>query len=91
MEKLEPAKERLQLIKSFAQDEESQTTQSARRSDADTQVSSTERKVLYAVTRRSSVEAESEEAVSISKAQLINKINFINFQDRTLLLNFKHH
>ncbi|MGD9083677.1 MAG: PilZ domain-containing protein, partial [Desulfobacterales bacterium] len=90
MEKLEPAKERLQLIKSFAQDEESQTTQSARRSDADTQVSSTERKVLYAVTRRSSVEAESEEAVSISKAQLINKINFINFQDRTLLLNFKH-
>ncbi|MGD9348680.1 MAG: hypothetical protein PVF71_03450, partial [Desulfobacterales bacterium] len=87
---METAKERLQVIESFTQDEETQATLSAKPSDADTQISSTEKKVLYAVTRRSSAEDESTEAVSISKAQLINKINFINFQDRTLLLNFKH-
>jgi hypothetical protein len=90
MEKIESAKERLQLIESFTQDEESPRTLSAKKSDADTQISSTEKKVLYAVSRKSTVEGESAEAVSISKAQLINKINFINFQDRTLLLNFKH-
>ena len=90
MEKVESAKERMQLIESFSQDEESQRTATIKRSDADTQVSSTEKKVLYAVSRRRAAEGESAEAVSISKAQLINKINFINFQDRTLLLNFKH-
>jgi hypothetical protein len=90
MEKMETAKERLQLIESFSPDKELQRTLSSEQSDADTQISSAEKKVLYAVTRKITVEEESAKTVSISKAQLINKINFINFQDRTLLLNFKH-
>lgn len=87
---METAKKRLQLIESSTPDQESQRSLSAKQSVAAIQISSTEKKVLYAVTRRSAVEAESAEAARISKSQLINKINFINFQDRTLLLNFKH-
>ena len=66
MEKSETAEKRLQIIESYSQNEESQRTPSAKRSDVDTQVGSTEKKVLYAVTRRSAVEDESAEEVSIS-------------------------
>ncbi len=90
MEKMETAKKRLRLIESVTESVDSQRTQPTKRSDADTQISSTEKKVLYAVSRRSAENQEPTEAISVSKTQLINKINFINFQDNTLLINFKH-
>ena len=90
MEKMETAKKRLQLIEPFTEADDSQGSPSAKRSDADTQISPAEKNLLYAVSRRRGEDKGRAKAVSINKTQLINKINFINFQDRTLLINFKH-
>jgi len=90
MEKFETAQKRLQIDASFTQTGESQKTSSIEPSDDEAQVSPSDRKVIYALTRRRKEEKESAETVKIRKTHLINKINFINFQDRTLLINLKH-
>ena len=90
MEKLKTAQDTLQLVEPYSQSGDTQRIPSANPPGADTQISSTEKKALYAITRRRTQEKESAQAVRIRKAQLINKINFINFQDRTLLVNLKH-
>ena len=90
MEKIETAQDRLQLIESYGPDGDSQSALPANSLIADTKISPAEKNAFYAVTRRSAKEKESEKAVRIRKSQLINKINFINFQDRTLLINLKH-
>lgn len=38
----------------------------------------------------SSCETELKKSKSISKRDLVNKLNFLNFTDRTILVNFKH-
>ena len=76
MEKMETAKDRLQVVESHPQADDSQS-------------SPAEKNRLYAVTERNA-EEETSAGEPISRAQLINKINFINFQDKTLLINFKH-
>ncbi len=89
MEKLKTAQDSLQLVEPYSQSSDSQRIPSANPPVADSQISPAEKKALYAVTRRHT-EEEAAQAVRIRKAQLINKINFINFQDRTLLVNLKH-
>lgn len=90
MEKLKPAQDQLQLVEPFTPSGNLQTIPSVNPSDADTQISPNEKKALYALTRKRTQEIEPAETVRILKDQLINKINFINFQDRTLLVNLKH-
>jgi hypothetical protein len=90
MEKLKPAQDRLQLVEPFSQSDNSHNIPSATPLDTESQISPAEKNALYALTRRRTEEKESAETVRIRKAQLINKINFINFQDRTLLVNLKH-
>jgi hypothetical protein len=90
MEKLKTAQDTLQPVEALTPSGNSQSTPSISPSNADTQISPTEKKALYALTRRSTEEKESAQAVRIRKSQLINKINFINFQDKTLLVNLKH-
>ena len=41
-------------------------------------------------THRLLIEEKPETGKRISKTQLINKLNFINFQDGTVLINFSH-
>ena len=90
MEKLKPAQDRLQLVEAYTPSGDSQPTPTANSLDTDAQISPTEKQAIYAVTRRRTEEKESPEAIRIRKAQLINKINFINFQDKTVLINLKH-
>jgi hypothetical protein len=47
---------------------------------------------LYApeVVRKSPLKEQQETGKKVGKAQLINKLNFINFQDGTILINFSH-
>ncbi len=90
MEKLKPAQDRLQLVEPFTQSGNSQSIPSTNPLNTDTQISAVEKNAIYALTRRRPKEKESAASIRIRKAQLINKINFINFQDRTLLVNLKH-
>ncbi len=48
---------------------------------------------LHIIPRHHTVDDEVKDSVSpksISKRFLVNKLNYINFQDRTILINFKH-
>jgi hypothetical protein len=87
---METAKKNLKVIGPGTDTGESQKTRSANQIDADTQTSIAEKNDIYEVSRRTTKEKVREEAKPVSKNQLINKLNFINFQDSTLLINLKH-
>jgi hypothetical protein len=90
LEKMETSKKKPQFIEPFIENGDSDKTRSKRQSDVDPQISVTEKNDIYAVSRRTTEEKGLEDRKSISKNQLVNKLNFINFQDSTLLINFKH-
>jgi hypothetical protein len=90
MEKMETSKKKPQLIEPFIEDGNSDKTRSTSQADVDPQISVTEKTDIYAVSRRITEEKGLEDRKPVSKDQLINKLNFINFQDSTLLINFKH-
>jgi hypothetical protein len=58
--------------------------------DANTHISKKEKKDLYEVTRRKPQDSGQPEGKLVNKDQLVNKINYINFKDDTLLINLKH-
>jgi hypothetical protein len=87
---MESAKKNLQLIKPFTETGEPQTTNPISPLDVSTRINEKEKMDIYEVTQRSPSERGSEAAKPVSKNQLVNKINFINFQDATLLINLKH-
>lgn len=87
---MESAKKNLQLIKPFAEAKEQQNTNAAPRLDAATGTSEKEKISLYEVTHRITEDRDPKAGKSVNKNQLVNKINFINFQDDTLLINLKH-
>jgi len=87
---METAGKKLQLIGPLTEAEASQKTQPAKDSSADLQISAPEKNSIYEVSRRITEEKGLEDRKPVSKNQLINKLNFINFQDSTLLINFKH-
>ncbi len=90
MEKMESAKKRLQLIKPLTATERSLKTQPAKPPAEDAQISLAEKSNLYPVPRSSAEDQGLEGATTVTKAHLVNKINFLNFQERTLLINLKH-
>ncbi len=87
---MEIAKKNLKVIVPGAETSESQKTPSLDQTDSGRQISIAEKNDLYEVTRRTPKEKSREEVKPVSKNQLINKLNFINFQDSTLLINLKH-
>ena len=87
---METAKKNLKLIEQRTEADDSQKTRSANQTDADTQISITEKNDIHEVSRRTTKDKGREEVKPVSKNQLINKLNFINFQDSTLLINLKH-
>ena len=87
---METAEKKLHLIDPLAKAKDSQQTQPAEDSNADPQISVTEKKNLYEVSRRIPEVRGPESQKWIGRNQLVNKLNFINFQDGTLLINFTH-
>ena len=87
---METAEKKLQLIGPLTEAEASQKTQPVKDSDADPQISVTEKNSIYEISRRITEEKNPEDRKPVDKNQLVNKLNFINFQDSTLLINFKH-
>jgi len=87
---METSKKKLELIGPFIEAGDSHKIQSALQPDADPQVSVTEKNDIYEISRRITDDKGLEDRKSVSKNQLVNKLNFINFQDGTLLINFKH-
>ena len=87
---METAGKKLHLSGPLTEAEASQKTQPAKDSNADPQISKTEKNSIYEVSRRGTEEKGLDDRKPVSKNQLINKLNFINFQDSTLLINFKH-
>jgi len=87
---MEIAKKNLKLIEPGTEDDDSQKTRSVNQTDTDTQTSQAEKNDIYEVSRRGTKEKHREEVKSVSKNQLANKLNFINFQDSTILINLKH-
>ena len=87
---METSKKKPQLIESFFEDGDSPDPSSTDESNVDPQISVTERYDIYEVSRRVTEEKDLEDRKPVSKNQLINKLNFINFQDSTLLITLKH-
>ena len=87
---MEIAKKNLKLIEPGTEAGDSQKTRSVNQTDTDAQISIAEKNDIYEVSRRTTKEKSREEVKSVSKNQLINKLNFINFQDSTLLIHLKH-
>jgi hypothetical protein len=90
MEDMETAGKKLLLIEPVREAEDSQKTRPAKDSDANPQISVTEKNNLFEVSRRIPEDRRPEGRKLIGRNQLVNKLNFINFQDSTLLINFKH-
>ena len=87
---METSKKKPQLIEPFIEDGDSDEARSTGQADVDRQISTTEKTDIYAVSRRLTDDKGLEDRKPVSKNQLVNKLNFINFQDSTLLINFKH-
>ena len=87
---MESAKKNLQLIKPLTETSKLQHTDSASRLDLTTRVNEKEKMYIYEVTQRITQDKGPEAGKPVNKNQLVNKINFINFQGETLLINLKH-
>jgi hypothetical protein len=87
---MERAKKNLQLIEpdTDVSNQESGDTPTAAL-DSQKLLSSEKYDRLPAIRRHSQIEDQDTEK-SVAKTQLINKLNFINFQDETVLINFNH-
>ena len=90
MEKMESSKKKAELIDPLIEARNSHKIRSAVQPDADPQISVTEKNDIYEVSRRITEDKGPQDRKPVSKNQLVNKLNFINFQDSTLLINFKH-
>jgi hypothetical protein len=87
---METAKKNLQVIETRPEASNLQKTRSATRVDVKTKIKETETFDIYPVSRRSTPDSGQKEGKPVTKNQLVNKINYINFQDNTLLINLKH-
>ena len=86
---METAGKELQLIEPLTE-EDSQKTRPVKDSEDHTQVSVTEKSNIYEVSHRTAEDPALADRKAVGKNQLVNKLNFINFQDSTLLVNLKH-
>ena len=87
---MEIAKKNLKVIVPDTNTGDSQKTRSASQTGTDPQIGIAEKNDIYEVSRRTTKAKSREEVKPVGKNQLINKLNFINFQDSTLLINLKH-
>ena len=90
MEKMETSEKKLEVIEPFTEAGDSHKTRSAVQPDADPQISAIEKNDIYEASHTITADKGLEDRKPVSKNQLVNKLNFINFQDSTLLINLKH-
>ena len=90
MEDMETAEKKLQLLELLPESKDSQKTQPVKESNADPQISVAEKNNLIEVSRRTTEDRELEGRKPVAQQQLVNKLNFINFQDGTILINLQH-
>ena len=84
---METAKKKLQLVEALTEADDPKKNLPI---NAGTRISVTEKADIYEASRRSTEGKGAEAGKPVGKNRLINKINFLNFQDGTLLINFKH-
>jgi len=58
--------------------------------DTNTEVSSQETEIIFQADQQSTEASNNETGKQLSKEYLVNKLNFTNFQDGTILIHFKH-
>ncbi|NNK86053.1 MAG: hypothetical protein HKO91_10945, partial [Desulfobacterales bacterium] len=58
--------------------------------DTDLKATRQEKEEIFQVRQQRSEESKNETGKQLSKEYLVNKLNFTNFQDDTILINFKH-
>jgi len=87
---METAKKNLKLITPSTEISDPQRTSTPLSLDVETQISKKEKRDIYEVTRRKEQDRGPDEGKAVHKDQLVNKINYINFKDDTLLIILKH-
>ena len=88
---MESAKKNLTLIETHTDTSSLEEKDPTTASDpANHEVLSQERADHFSVASRQSQFEELDTEIKVDKTQLINKLNFINFQDGTVSVNFKH-
>lgn len=58
--------------------------------DTNTEVTVQEKEEIFQANQQSTEASNNETGKQLSKEYLVNKLNFTNFQDGTILINFKH-
>ncbi|MBW2606564.1 MAG: PilZ domain-containing protein [Deltaproteobacteria bacterium] len=58
--------------------------------DTNTEVTAQEKEEIFQANQQSTEASNNETGKQLSKEYLVNKLNFTNFQDGTILINFKH-
>ena len=86
---MESAKKSLQLIDANVEISERKTSESASEALTKTRVRGHEKIAISIITPQLAEEKE-ELRKPVNKSRLINKLNFLNFQDGSILVNFKH-
>jgi hypothetical protein len=87
---METSEKKLELIEPFTEAGASHKARSEVQPDADPQISVIEKNDTHEVSHTITEDKGLEDRKPVSKNQLVNKLNFINFQDSTLLINLKH-
>jgi hypothetical protein len=86
---MESAKKSLQLIDANVEISERKTSESASDALTKTRIRGHEKIAISKITPQLAEEKE-ELRKPVNKTRLINKLNFLNFQDGSILVNFKH-
>jgi hypothetical protein len=87
---MEPAKKNLQLIDSSIEISKQSTQFVTKETDAQARVNDHEKIEISKIIPRETGDKEQQAGEKVAKTLLINKLNYVNFQDGTLLVNFKH-
>ena len=87
---MEQLKENLHIIKPQKSSRQSETERDRTNSGSQTGVGPAEKRLLSQAAPESSADAARRPARRISRAQLINKLNYLNFINGSIVVNFKH-
>ncbi len=87
---MESAKKNLQLIDASVETSEQKTSAAPGDAPTATQVGGHGKIDISKITPKIAAEKEEQQRETVNKTRLINKLNYLNFQDDNILVNFKH-
>jgi hypothetical protein len=91
VEKMESAKNNLQLVESSTEIIDQRKAQFTKEADTKARVSDHEQVKISEISSEIRGNRKKQIGETVTKSFLINKLNYINFQDGTVFINFKHH